>query len=168
MRLFSLSEVVIVMRGAVIALERVLKNWKKNKGIICWKFTILTPCLHRVGCEFWDSPRNYKGHISAVKCRQFFVSELVNSFIFEFKCFAPFWPSHTPMFTTYSCTLPPLTSLYFFPHALCSTYCYYGMLLSLYVGRMATLHSFRPLTSVTPQLCSSCWKRGLTRRPSRK
>ena len=70
MRLFSLRRVARVKRGAENALERFdeLQKEVKKAPFFCWKCTILTRCLNRVGFEFWDLSRNHNGHILAVKC----------------------------------------------------------------------------------------------------
>jgi hypothetical protein len=54
MRLFSLRRVARVKRGAENALERFdeLQKEVKKAPFFCWKCTILTRCLNRVGFEF--------------------------------------------------------------------------------------------------------------------
>ena len=126
--------------------------------------------LNRVGCEIWDLSRNHKCHVSAVKCRHIFDLSLgapwiskVFAFIWifyllreQFWLHALYYPSHV-CWATYSCTLLPLTSLSF--SSICSLFFFlllWCASLSLYVCRMATLHSWSPRAKVTPQLCSTC------------
>jgi len=43
---------------------------RSQKESFCWKRSILTRSLNRVGFESWELSRKCKGHVSAVKCRQ--------------------------------------------------------------------------------------------------
>jgi len=99
---------------------------RSQKESFCWKSSILTRWLNRVGFEFWDLSRNHKGHVSAVKCCQLIDLSSGTPWISKWS-FCPFWlfcscaststcallpPTHTHVFVTYSSTLPPPTSLY--------------------------------------------------------
>ena len=105
-------------------------------------------------------------------------SEHTNTFIFKFKFLHlnRFLKPLREHFYMYSitltrsrvCHLLVYSSTSHFPllfkFLFSSLLCFYGVPLSLYVCSLATPHSFGPRNGVTPRLCSTCWKRGLTRR----
>jgi len=74
MRLLSLPRVARAKRGAESALERFEELQKRiQKESFCWKSSILTRFLNRVGFELWELSRNHKGYVSAVKCCQIMI-----------------------------------------------------------------------------------------------
>jgi len=111
-----------------------------QKVSFCWKCTIFTRCLIRVGCEFWDLSRTHKGHVSAVKCRRIFALSSGTP-PFSNISFCPSWPVCHLREHLYMCSSNPshtltcichllnfssasLTSLMFSPSSL---FCYYGV-----------------------------------------
>ena len=106
------------------------------KELFCFKCTFLTPCINRVGCEFWHYSRNHEGRVSAVKCCQIvYLSSGTSAFVLLLF----FWAST-------SITPPPHThSLTYVCHFFLSSFhrdfsrvlpsfslCYYGVPRSLY------------------------------------
>jgi len=125
----------------LLTLERDVRVfWRiaKRKTLICWKSSILTRSLNRVGFNFWDLSRNHKGHVLAVKCRRIFylssgtpwISYLSFAFLLYFATCAStstcalLPPTHTHVYAAYSSTLPPHSSPFF-------SLCYYGVCLPL-------------------------------------
>jgi len=142
---------------------------------------MFTPRLNRVGFEFWDLSRNHKGHVSTEKCRQLLDLSSGTPWIWNLS-FCPLWPVFLLRVHFYMCSTTPhtLTCLplpyllfhfAYFPLFVSLLFSLLYLLLrcvppsSLCVWRMATLRSLRPQSMITPQLWSSCWERGLTRRP---
>ena len=152
--------------GALSALE----SFKKSKMFLMRVFlhSLCQSCrmqMLRLASKSWRSC--FGREVSS-----YFLSELGNTFNFKieillflafFKLLLLYYTHSWVCQSTHALLHLSLPSI-FFPHALCSTYCYYGMLLSLYVCRMALSHSFGPRPTVTPQLCGSCWRRALIRR----
>jgi hypothetical protein len=102
--------------------------------------------------------------------------ERLHSQIQDFALFVPVCPCSS----TYTCTLLPLTRLrvghllfllsfltFLFSYSSFAFHLFYPWCVCVcaFIYRMASLHSFMPRNTVTRQLWSSCWRRGLTRRP---
>jgi len=160
MRLFSLPRITRVKGGAESALESFEELQKEFK----WSLFVGSALFSLVVWILSDLNSETCLEIAKVIFRRkSVVSVLIwarEELRFQIQVFSPARALlHVLYFPTHVC-LPPISTIP--PRSLSS---FFSLLLSPSIVSLARLHSFLPRSMVTPQLCSCCWERGLTRRP---